>query len=175
MKKGTKGLVLTILSAVFGVIALIGLALPFSMNTMSIGNVSNTESIKFGEWTKLLKDLKTLSTKSLGMLSFSKVLLILALIVMVCAVALLVVQLFVKMDVLRIVTKVLGILTVILMPVFFVAMFMGSVLYAAENFEGHIVYGAPYLGAMVLFFFGLLSGIFTLVANKKEKAAATAE
>ncbi len=172
MKKGTKGLVLTILSAVFAVLALIMLALPFAGVVFTGAKASDIQNLKFGEWSDMLKLYKKAGDFSaLGLYSFSKVLLIIALIVMCVSAVLLVVQLFVNVDILRKLTKVFGILTVVLVPVFFVVLFLGGVIFSSANFDGNVVY-APNTGSCFIFIFGLVSGILTLVANKKEKAAA---
>lgn len=143
----------------FAVMSFVSLAFNFLLLT----DGSNSSSLKMSTWNEVLK----LDTKGTELWQFSRVLMYIALVVIAVTAVLAFVQLFVEHKVLALTTKIAGIVSIVLAPLFLICFSVGGFMYMSNSYGSSII--LPNVGPILLTVFGLVSAIFALISNKKRK------
>lgn len=165
-----KGFVSSIVSAVFAVLALIGIGLDFIMVTVTNGNTTEGESGTFGEWLDVIKELNDAGSEKVAMWNVASWLMWIVLVIVLVAVAAAVIKNFINLGVLRTIAKICGIVGIIASLGWFVVFFAGcsNLTYGINQFS--IMY-LPSIGSC-MFGGGLFAAsIAALVSSKKVKSA----
>lgn len=174
MKKKGKGLVLSILAAVFSVLSFLGFAFS-GLTLMGIGEKVEFRSMSFKEWDQyreLFKDAEGNIGIGVTLWTVAKVLMIVVLVLAVAVAALAVLQLFFEHKAIKTAAKVVNIVAIILAILLPMVQSMGGALISMELMMGSSS-GLMFLagsGVFVMALFTLLGAAFSLGANKKPKA-----
>lgn len=166
-----KGLVKSIVSASFAVLAFISLAFNFGVLSYKAGNTSETKGFSLSDWFELLKG----DSEKLACYKVAQVLMIILLVVIVAVAALAIVQVFVDKKVLKLCLKIASIAGIVLSVAFMLTFFIGgAVLSSSTTIFGYTVSQNyfPNAGSMMLGLFALVSsclGLQLVTKSKKEK------
>lgn len=145
----------------FAVMSFVSLAFNFLLAT----NGSSTAHFKLSFWNEALNAGAKVPEYQLWQVS--RVLMIIALIVIAVTAVLAFVQLFVEHKALAVTTLIAGIFDIILPIVFLACLAVGGFMVSS----GSII--LPNVGPILLTVFGLVSAIFALISNKKRKERKT--
>lgn len=175
LKKKGFGLIAVCLSVTCAVLSFIALAFNFVL-AAGVGKGSSNSGASLSDWNKMLNDdtWAKLLNKDLTVWQISRVLMIIALVVIAIVAVLALVNMFVEHKTLTLVTKITGIVSIVLTAAFFVCFFIGGGLVSyseTDPFFGY-TYGVnylPHVGPILLTLFGILAAVFALIVVKKHK------
>lgn len=159
-----KGLVRSIVAAVFAVVSFVGLAFNAGVSTISAGNYSDSHGFSFKEWGDLLDS----GAEKTGLWKLSQVLMILTFILVVAAVAIAFVRVWVDNKVVNILLKVLSIVALVLSILFIVSYTAGGLVYASNDSTGTIGFW-PNVGTIVVAL-GSIVASSVLIPGRTKKA-----
>lgn len=168
MKK--KGLILSIVSAVCAVMTYVALAFNFVVITTSVGNRSTSNSGSFADWQKLLGN----DMEKLGLWKFSRVLMILALILVAVVAILAIVNVFVNNKVLNLVNRIVSIVGLVITVAFLVTFVAGGLALSDSSTLLNVTTTVAYLpnaGPILLSLFGIAATVTALLTTLKKKKA----
>ncbi len=170
MKKKGFSLVASIISAVFSVLAFIGLAFNFVTAAVTSAGRSTSEAGSRADWLEILShgDVYKAMDKSVAMWTFARVLMIITFIVLAVLAVLLVVQLFYNHKILALLTKILGIAGIVLSIAFLIFFVVGGINLSTFEANYTLMY-LPNVGPFWIMVCGVVASGFALGANKKAK------
>ena len=159
MKKKGFSLVASIISAVFSVLAFIGLAFNFVTAAVTSAGRSTSEAGSRADWLEILShgDVYKAMDKSVAMWTFARVLMIITFIVLAVLAVLLV-----------LLTKILGIAGIVLSIAFLIFFVVGGINLSTFEANYTLMY-LPNVGPFWIMVCGVVASGFALGANKKAK------
>ena len=171
-----KGLIRSIIAAVFAVLTYVALAFNFVLvsvsGSSSVGSTSRSTSWSFGDWqTSLGSDYE-----KLGLWKFAKALLIITLILVVVVVVLSIVNLFVDNKIVTLINKITSIVGLVVSIAFLVVFVAGGLVLSESATSFGTTLSTTYLpnfGSILLGVSGIVTTALTLSlsSNKKKKKA----
>ena len=164
-KSKKKGLVSGIVAAVFTVIAMLGFAFKWMTSNVSMGGKTSSSGIGISDWFDHVKLDASFNKGKYIMWQVGNVLMWFLLVVVLVAVVLAFVKMFVNKKIFNTIAKPCAILGIILAPVWFIIMVVGSfmTLTSAGGMTSSIF---PYPGA---FIFALGLFVASIAANRSRK------
>lgn len=173
-KKGAK-LFASFAAPICAILAFVGFAFKFAMEMSMGGYDMSLVQLSFKDWNEYLKWGGEFGEK-VGVWKASRVMMIILLVLLAVLAVLVLIQLFLQNNILRTITKVVGIVSLILAIIFPFVFSLGGMMASVpdlsklmENLDD-ISIMMPNLGPMWIALWGFVGSIFGLVAIKRPKA-----
>lgn len=164
MKVKGKELILKTVSLVATVLTFVGLAFKFAVEKTDVGSLS----LSRGEWTDSFELVKEMTSAGHAFWQIARAFMIISLVVLAVLAVLTIVEFFFQHKYLSLAKRIVSIVSIVCVAVFFLALVIGGILVANKLSElGGSVMFIPHVGPWFMLVFGLAASITALLDRKK--------